>query len=276
MNLQILEKIGEGSYGIVYKGIYNGGACAIKEINHELYTNRNTYWNNECIILDNLSIESKKYTVRKLFAYSMDKRFYIVFEHINGPCSDYVIRHNSVKTRNKFEYANDLIRGLGYIHSSNIYHLDIKDSNIMYDYVYFRYIDFGVSVLKSQIEYDDIYHGAPYTHPPNTDKKEKISSEIMKACDYWSLGIALLRWYGMEYNKNFYTTLAYAFGQDDIENIKEDPKYPIYSELSRDFLEYLIELIENVKIREIIGLLLTVNPYERCEKFIKIFELLRN
>lgn len=280
MNIQILDKVGEGEYGIVYKGIFNGENCAIKCIKHENYFTKNTHWLNECMILDNLSRDAIKYSLRKFVHYSIDGNFYIVTDYINGPSIDKIIKCNNISKRMKFGfgYANDLIRGIGFIHTSNICHLDIKDSNIMFDYVHFRYIDFGVSAFQqtrgNKLYIDrDIYLGAPYTHPP-TESIDGINSTMMKAYDYWAVGICLLRWYGMEYNNNFYTTLAYVFNQSDVENIKEDPKFPIYGKLSREFLEYLITLITDSKIRDIVKYLLEPNSYIRCENFYKVLEIL--
>ena len=189
MNIQILEKIGEGTYGNVYKGIYNGGMCAIKEIKHENYYMKNLYWNNESMIFDKLSENCRHHVIKKLLHYSIDSNFYIVFEYINGPTVHTIIKKNSIKTRKKIgcSLLEDLIKGIAYIHCNNIYHLDIKDSNIMYDYIHFKYIDFGVSIMQGEhipgitLKYrNTIYYGAPYTHPPLHDQSEKPSTEIMK------------------------------------------------------------------------------------------------
>lgn len=277
-NIRILDKIGEGEYGVVYKGVYNGINCAIKRIKHENYFTKNTHWINECMILDNLSGDAKKYALYKYLHYSVNNEFYVVTDFIHGPTVERIIKSNSVSKREKFDYYRDLVKGIGFIHTSNICHLDIKDSNIMYDYVHFRFVDFGVSTFqhmrKNKLYIDrDIYLGAPYTHPPQ-ESIDGINSTIMKAYDYWAVGICLLRWYGMEYNNNFYTTLAYIFNESDVENIKEDPKFPLYGKLSREFLEYLITLITDSKIREIVKYLLEPNSYKRCENFYKVLEIL--
>jgi serine/threonine protein kinase len=147
---KIIEKLGEGGMGVVYKAQdtkldrlvalkflplhvtatdtekarFLQEAKAASAINHP----------NVCVIHD---------------IQEHDKQQYIVMEYVEGVTLGQKIREGQLQLKNLIEYAIQIAEALNAAHNQNIVHRDIKSENIMVTPTnQFKVMDFGLAKLK--------------------------------------------------------------------------------------------------------------------------------
>ncbi|KAL8150459.1 hypothetical protein V2J09_020267 [Rumex salicifolius] len=150
-DLKLGEEVGKGSYGVVYRGIWNGSDVAIKVFFGSDY--------NEEILLDH----RKEIDIMKrlrhpnvllyMGACYSQERLAIVTEYLPRG-SLFKTLHKSVQSldiRRRLRMALDVARGMNYLHRRNppIVHRDLKSSNLLVDKNWTVKVgDFGLSRLK--------------------------------------------------------------------------------------------------------------------------------
>ena len=160
-DVKILEEIGAGGFGKVYKCIYNGKTCVIKKIpiSEGTYTFKTV--SSEFQILSQM----KHPRILKLITFfqtTQDWNF--VLEHMkNGSLRDTFKKFKA----NKWKFGQtdllnlfmDIVFGVKYLHSRGIIHRDLKPENILVDEDHrLKIADFGVSKLLFNNNAD--YHTA--------------------------------------------------------------------------------------------------------------------
>jgi len=162
-NYLLLEKIGEGSYGKVRKGINvsNNQTVAIKIINKAKLKRKRTFqigkaatslWDN---VLQELAILKKMDhpNIVKMHEVINDERkdkLYIIMEYL--PKGPIMAAGNPTKKIDDMEmlrqYMRDICMALEYLHTIGIVHTDIKPENLLVDAENrLKIADFGVSML---------------------------------------------------------------------------------------------------------------------------------
>ncbi|XP_011515550.2 serine/threonine-protein kinase 3 isoform X2 [Homo sapiens] len=181
----VLEKLGEGSYGSVFKAIHkeSGQVVAIKQVPVESDLQE---------IIKEISIMQQcdsPYVVKYYGSYFKNTDLWIVMEYCGaGSVSDIIRLRN--KTLIEDEIATILkstLKGLEYLHFMRKIHRDIKAGNILLNTEgHAKLADFGVAgQLTDTMAKRNTVIGTPFWMAP------EVIQEIGYNCvaDIWSLGI---------------------------------------------------------------------------------------
>ena len=243
----ITKELGKGSYAVVKLGVQKStkNKYAIKIYSKEVLIDpqkRNTV-KNEINILKLIDNEH----VMKLYeVIDTSSNLYLVLEYINGTNLLNIIKNEKyhfLKEERAQKLFEQIVRGILYCHTKNIFHRDIKLENILVlkgDVI--KIIDFGFSIKCNKDSYQKLFCGTPSYMSPEIVKKEKY---IPCYSDIWSLGVL------------YYTMLFGIFpfkGRDDdemFEKIKEAKIiFPDYNVIGK-------------KTKEIFNKIFVVNPSQR-------------
>ena len=185
---QLLEKLGEGSYGSVHKGLHraSGTIVAIKivPINGEINALKK-----EISILKECRNAN---IVGYIGSYIKDTDLWLIMEYCSaGSVADLI--KITKRTLNEAQIASvcqAVLRGLEYLHDNKKIHRDIKAGNVLLDHKgVAKLADFGVSAqLKNTYSKKNTVIGTPFWMSPEVISK----STYNKKTDIWSLGITAI------------------------------------------------------------------------------------
>lgn len=180
---QILETIGKGANGLVYKALNlsNGVLVAMKEMpisKEEIKTIKK-----EIGFIKNLH---HKNIVKYHDAIIKDHKIYLVLEYLEGGslgtlCKRSVFPEGLIRL-----YVQQILEGLSFLHKQGIAHRDIKGLNILLTKEgTIKIADFGVAVNINDNQKTLSAGGTPYWMAPETaNGQETVSTQS----DIWSLG----------------------------------------------------------------------------------------
>ncbi len=185
---ELKEKLGEGSYGSVYKvhqktTNYLRAVKAIKKKN----VVRNEFMN-EIEVLKTVDHPN----IIKLFDCYYDRSFYYMVEEYcsGGDLFDYIQKEKCFTEKKASIIFRQLLSAVNHLHKKNIVHRDLKPENIVFvktndNDIFIKIIDFGASTAfkgkNLSQELGTIYYIAPEVFMNNYNEK----------CDIWSCGIIL-------------------------------------------------------------------------------------
>ncbi|MFT7811700.1 serine/threonine-protein kinase 3 [Arapaima gigas] len=181
----VLEKLGEGSYGSVYKAIHkeSGQVVAIKQVPVESDLQE---------IIKEISIMQQcdsPYVVKYYGSYFKNTDLWIVMEYCGaGSVSDIIRLCNKTLTEDEIAtILKSTLKGLEYLHFMRKIHRDIKAGNILLNTEgHAKLADFGVAgQLTDTMAKRNTVIGTPFWMAP------EVIQEIGYNCvaDIWSLGI---------------------------------------------------------------------------------------
>lgn len=149
-SFQKLEKIGEGTYGIVYKARNRatGNFVALKKIRLEFEQEGIPPTTiREILLLKNLNHST---IINLIEVIPNEEKLYLVFEYIETDLKRLMEKMNF--QNRAFEHchirkmAHQLCTAVAFCHSKNIFHRDLKPQNILVDQNYnIKLADFGLS-----------------------------------------------------------------------------------------------------------------------------------
>eukprot|EP01113_Clastostelium_recurvatum_P010860 TRINITY_DN1545_c0_g1_i2.p1 TRINITY_DN1545_c0_g1~~TRINITY_DN1545_c0_g1_i2.p1 ORF type:complete len:359 (+),score=78.29 TRINITY_DN1545_c0_g1_i2:74-1150(+) len=185
---QLLEKLGEGSYGSVWKAMHRSTSLivAIKKvpIDNDL----------EDIMkeIDFMKSCRSPYVVRYHGSYFKDNELWIVMEFCGaGSVCDLMKITNKTLTEDQIAViGRDVLNGLAYLHSLRKIHRDIKAGNILLNNkCESKLADFGVSgQLSDTMAKRQTVIGTPFWMAPEVIQEVGYDSKA----DIWSFGITCI------------------------------------------------------------------------------------
>ncbi|CAN7095138.1 unnamed protein product [Brassica rapa subsp. narinosa] len=207
-NFSLENKIGSGSFGVVYRGkLSDGREVAIKrgEVNAKLkkFQEKETAFDSEIAFLSRLH---HKHLVRLVGYCEEREEKLLVYDYMkNGALYDHLHDKNNVEKHSslvnswkmRIKIALDAARGIEYLHNyavPPIIHRDIKSSNILLDSNWVaRVSDFGLSLMGPEL-------GKDHQHPPMKaagtvgyiDPEYYSLNVLTDKSDVYGLGVVLL------------------------------------------------------------------------------------
>ncbi len=142
-------KLGEGGFGIVYKGIWNYVDVAIKKLMMELSESVMQEFEKE------VEVHSKLRNPYIVQIFGITETYGMVMEYMSRGSLRNVLEKN---LREEFSWtmrskiAMDMLIGLSYLHQKQIIHRDLKSLNVLLDDQYkAKLADFGLAKVRSEI-----------------------------------------------------------------------------------------------------------------------------
>ena len=187
---EVLEEIGSGSFGKVYKIKAKGYShlFALKCLNKSLLQQQNqlAYALEENRLLKTLD---HPFIVKQFHSFQTPKLLCLVLEYCpNGDLAAHIAEKGRFSEEDARIYLAELILALYYLHSKNILYRDLKPENVLLDSQgHIRLADFGLAKSVGPRSAATTFCGSPaYLAPEALDR-----SGTGKPADVYSLGVLL-------------------------------------------------------------------------------------
>ncbi len=168
-NYDVLEKIGEGGYGLIYKAIKQstGQTVAIKTIKHADNIGEQNkkqlllQFHQETELCENMTHPN----IVKLLDKGQTKNGipYAVFEYVKGhTLKAFILQNGCLSAITMSEIMEQVLSALIYAHNKGIIHRDLKPQNIMISKIGIKHqvkiLDFGISTFKKNVRRSKCQH----------------------------------------------------------------------------------------------------------------------
>ena len=196
-NYQFLRILGHGHFGTVREATHLSSTkhmrFAVKSIPKEKIHPRGTYSAGLIYMrqeLEVLRMVDHPNVIKCHEIYEDQRYVHIVMELCTGgDLFDRLINHGQFNEKETAQIMKQIVPAVGYLHSMNICHRDLKADNFLYetgeDSADVKIIDFGLA-RKFGVEKMHTVVGTPYYMAP-----EVLRGNYGKECDVWSLGVLL-------------------------------------------------------------------------------------
>nr|CAD7458992.1 unnamed protein product [Timema tahoe] len=142
-----IEKIGEGTYGVVYKAIdnTNGNTVALKKI--RLETEAEGVPSTAIREISLLRELDHPNIVKLLEVVPCDKKLYMVFEYLLLDLKKFLdMNRTLLPTSLVKSYTFQLLSAISFCHAHKVLHRDLKPQNLLIDHTgYIKLADFGLA-----------------------------------------------------------------------------------------------------------------------------------
>ncbi|CAG0991194.1 partial Serine/threonine-protein kinase PknA, partial [Anaerolineae bacterium] len=147
-NYKIVQKLGEGGMGEVFKGVdvMLEREVAIKVLRPELSQREDVLqrFRSEAVALGRLNHAN----IATVYSFARDgDRYYMALEFVNGEGLDKIItKRGRIPWPDAIRYACGALEGLEHAHRLNVIHRDVKPANILIAYTgAVKIMDFGIA-----------------------------------------------------------------------------------------------------------------------------------
>jgi serine/threonine-protein kinase 24/25/MST4 len=200
----LLEKLGTGSFGTVWKAIHNDTKqiVAIKQIGARFHTARLLPRVDDAVDLEdsdddiseiqqeiaNLAAFDSEYVTRYYGSFVVQYKLWIVMEFLaGGSCLD-LLKPGPFSEAHIATLCRELLLGLDYLHSEGTIHRDIKAANVLLSASgRVKLADFGVAAqITSTLRHTFV--GTPFWMAPEVIRQAGYDAKA----DVWSLGITAI------------------------------------------------------------------------------------
>ena len=188
---ELLEKIGEGGFGVVYKALQHSTQklVAIKflilssELEQEKKRRYIERFHRESDLIRRLSHPNIVHLIDK--GQQSDLLIYAVYEYIDGcTLKEYLDTHGALTPVDTAEIMACVLDALSHAHEKGVIHRDIKPANIMLYKVgaktHVKVLDFGIGTLKNeerQLDYKSITLTQETLGTPTYSSPEQLRGE---------------------------------------------------------------------------------------------------
>ena len=186
MEFAKVEKLGEGTFGVVHKVVKKDEIFAMKKFR---------IFDNEGIMANNLreltTIQELVHSnvVRLYEVYSDQDREYAIYEYVESDLYKLFKSHDPWNNPIPLDIIRqimwDILSGIAYIHSHGIIHRDLKSPNILYGNGVAKIADFGGSRYEERGRKYTKNVITPFWRPPELFYGNKLYNEKV---DMWSIG----------------------------------------------------------------------------------------
>ncbi len=223
---EILDKLGRGSMGIVFKGLdpYIKREVGIKISRpHSDASRESAEKYRESFFTEAQSAGRLLHpNIVAIYDAGMYRDFcYITMEYINGPTlSEYCKKENILPVNRIAEMVVSACKALDYAHQNGIIHRDVKPSNIMLNETGdIKITDFGIAKIKAEKTMSKEIIGSPSYMSPEQIKEEELDNRS----DVFSLGCVLYELLTCEkaFSGENYFTIMYKITNEDPRPVSE-------------------------------------------------------
>ena len=203
---QIMDRIGIGGMGLVYRGrhLTFNEFCAIKIVNDDIAGNASflTRFQTEAIVMRKLRHPN---AVRvDDFDYTEDGRPFIVMELVEGKnISEVINKAGALAAPRAIRIARQVAQAIGVAHKLGIVHRDLKPGNVIlatdeHGQEIAKVLDFGIAKLREAAGEDrpemtmtGMVVGTPLYMSPEQFMGKKAAGEVDGRADIYALGVVL-------------------------------------------------------------------------------------
>lgn len=190
---KIIEKIGSGTFGKVYKVLHipTNQLRAMKVVKLDTVN----YQDDEKTFLKEIEMLSQldhPHIIKIYEYYSDDLNYYVITELANGgELYEQIYNIHNYNENDAAVIMKQILSVVCYIHSKNIVHRDLKPENILLETskkgdLSIKIIDFGTSNYYEKNKKLSLKVGTPYYIAPEVLKKDYNNK-----CDIWSCGVIM-------------------------------------------------------------------------------------
>jgi len=187
-DIKIERVLGEGAYGIVYKGKWRHMEVAVKQLKKLPLGKDLSDFQTECETMKKL--RPSKYVV--LFYGASGNPFSIVTEFMAGGSLSSLLKDKEKILPPILQMADQIAKGMHHLHSEGIIHRDLSARNILVDEIYnLKIADFGLARLNASVPEENITNSD--VGPIRWMSPESLTNkEYSFASDIWSYGVTIV------------------------------------------------------------------------------------